>query len=177
MQSVWLMAATIAAVLTFFVPFSTFPDKTTTEITISQPKSGDQIIINVDGKKFDNFKLDNTSGVPKYTFTLPPQTTAGNKLMASTYWYLIALTLLSAIGSLIAIFLYHDRKLQMRINIAALFMSAILLIIYILFTFKTSGSIPSLTCLLYLGIPFVQYLSLKGISNDQKVVEDSEHLR
>ncbi|MBU3714461.1 MAG: DUF4293 family protein, partial [Ferruginibacter sp.] len=147
------------------------------EITVIKPKTGDQISISVNGKKFEQFTQKNTADSSTYTFTFPPQTTAGTKLMATSNWYLMTLTLLSVIGSFIAIFLYHNRKIQIRVNIAALVISSLLLFIYIFKSFGTSGSIPSLTCLLYLSIPFVLYLSMKGISSDQKLVQDSDRLR
>jgi len=130
-QTIWLLIATICGVLTFFMPFATYPDAAN-------------------------------------QFT---------KIMAHSKWYLIMLTLLSSLGSLIAIFLYHDRSIQLKVNYGALAMSGLLLLLITYKSFSFSGAVLSLSCLLYIAMPILQFLSIRGINNDKEVVEDSEHLR
>lgn len=109
--------------------------------------------------------------------TYPDAAKQFTKVMTMSRWYLILLTILTSLGSLITIFLYHDRSIQLKVNYASFMTSTLLLIVLCYKSFSLSGTVLSLSCLLYIAIPIFQFLSTRGIRNDKEVVEDSEHLR
>lgn len=82
------------------------------------------------------------------------------------------------ITSLVIIFLYKDRKMQMRITFAALFVS--LLLIFLYFSYKNSnfseGSFDLGAPLIFL-IPVFLVLALRGIYKDEKLVKSVDRLR
>jgi hypothetical protein len=121
-----------------------------------------------------------TCGVLTFFFpfaTYPDATNQFTKVMTMSRWYLMLLTILTSVGSLVTIFLYHDRSIQLKVNYASLITGALLLIAISYKSFNVSGTVLSLSCLLYIAIPIFQFLSIRGIRNDKEVVEDSEHLR
>lgn len=99
------------------------------------------------------------------------------ELTAQSYWYTIVLTVLAGLGGLIAIFLYHDRKLQIRICSYTLIVSLGLLATYIVKTLDYPKMGPSLFCVLVGAIPILLVMSIRAIRNDMKLVEESDRLR
>lgn len=98
-------------------------------------------------------------------------------LTAQTHWYLFVMTILVGLGSLISIFLYHDRKLQVKITLSTLLFQLILLGIYITKTMNFPKVGPSLFCILVAGMPVFFILAIRAIKKDMKLVEDTDRLR
>ena len=93
--------------------------------------------------------------------------------------FLMILTVVAGTGSLIAIFLYKDRKLQIKITAAVLILSVLNLILYYL---QTNNFIPTdwafdLTAIAALAIPFFLILAIRGISKDEKLIRSVDRLR
>ncbi len=94
----------------------------------------------------------------------------------------IPLTILTvgvAIASLIAIFLFKTRKLQLRVSLAALVISLLNIVLGYL---QTKNFLPhewsfDLTSLLYLAIPVFLILAIRGIYLDEKLVKSVDRLR
>lgn len=92
---------------------------------------------------------------------------------------LMILVVVVALGSLVAIFLYKDRKTQMRVTAGALVVSIINLILY----YKNTGDYIStdwkfdLTAFISLAIPFILFLATRGIYKDHKLVKSIDRLR
>jgi hypothetical protein len=92
---------------------------------------------------------------------------------------LMILVVALALGSLIAIFLYKDRKTQMRVTAGTLVVSIINLGLY----YKNTGDyIPTdwkfdLTAFITLAIPFILFLATRGIYKDHKLVKSIDRLR
>ena len=91
---------------------------------------------------------------------------------------LMFVTLAVGILSLVAIFLYTHRKLQLRLAIGAIIVEALLIFLYYreVQTFIGKGAI-SLTAALHILALLFLVLALKGISADEKLIKDSNRLR
>ncbi len=93
--------------------------------------------------------------------------------------FLMILTVVVALGSLIAIFLFKNRKLQMRIASGMMVLSIVNLVLYYL---QTKNFIPSdwsfdLTSLLAIAIPFFLFFATRGIYKDAKLLRSVDRLR
>lgn len=94
----------------------------------------------------------------------------------------LLLLILSAgvgIASLISIFLYKNRKTQMRIVLIALLVSIINLVLF--FT-QTKKFVPgegnyNLTAIFAIVVPVFLILAMRGIKNDEKLVKSLDRLR
>jgi len=94
--------------------------------------------------------------------------------------YNILLTILSvAVGilALVLIFLFKDRKLQMRLTIVDLIISALNIYLY----FKASqefieGRI-DWSCVFVFIIPILLFLAIRGIYKDEKLIKSMNRLR
>lgn len=92
---------------------------------------------------------------------------------------LMILTVGVAFASLITIFLFKDRKLQMKINAAILAVSLINIVLAYLQTgnFIVNEWTYDLTSLIYLAIPIFLIFSLRGIYKDEQLVKSVDRLR
>lgn len=92
---------------------------------------------------------------------------------------LIVCTTAFAIMALINIFLYKNRKLQIRIGVVSLLLSlgAIGLYFWQSKSFIAAESSYDLTSVIPLAIPIFLILSIRGIYKDEKLVKDSNRLR
>lgn len=91
---------------------------------------------------------------------------------------LIFVTLAVGILTLITIFLYKNRKLQLRLTILAMILEASLIFLYYreIQTFVGQGTF-SITAILHAGVILFLILGAKGISSDDKLIKDSNRLR
>ncbi len=92
---------------------------------------------------------------------------------------LMVLTVAVAIASLVAIFLFKDRKLQFKITLAVLFLSFLNLLLYFLKTKEfvdTEWSL-DLTSLISFAIPLFLLLAARGMYKDDKLVKSVDRLR
>ena len=134
-QTLWLLLATAAAVLSFLFPFVT-------------------------GKTIDR------NGMP-----------ADIALMADSSFLLLIATIASVALSAITIFLYKDRKLQMRLCLIGILLAIAILALYITGMNKISKS----TLALFAVLPFLvlagYYLAFRNIRKDEKLVKSLDKLR
>jgi len=80
-------------------------------------------------------------------------------------------------GCLAIIFLYKNRRLQLRLTVVALFIAVINVLLYFTQLKKyTSGNI-SLTAIFALAIPLLLFLAARGIWKDEKLVKSLDRLR
>ena len=91
--------------------------------------------------------------------------------------YTMALTLAIGILSLICIFLYKNRKLQLRLTILGILMEAGLIALYYSYSSKFTDGTYALTALLQGCVVLFLFLAAKGINNDNKIIKDSNRLR
>ena len=91
---------------------------------------------------------------------------------------LIFVTLAVGILSFITIFLYKNRKPQLRLTILAVLLEAGLLFLYYkeIQTFIGKGTF-SITAILHAAVMFFLILAARGINSDNKLIKDSNRLR
>ena len=91
---------------------------------------------------------------------------------------LIFVTLAVGILTLITIFLYKNRKLQLRLTILAMLLEAGLIFLYYneIQTFIGKGTF-SITAILHVAVIFFLILAARGINSDNKLIKDSNRLR
>lgn len=91
---------------------------------------------------------------------------------------LIFVTLAVGIVTLITIFLYKNRKLQLRLTILAVLLQAGLMFLYYreIQTFVGEGTL-SIYAILHAAVIFFLILAARGISSDDKLIKDSNRLR
>ena len=100
-----------------------------------------------------------------------------SQLNASTNFLLMILTGISIALSLITIFLYKDRKLQLRLCLTGVAFSILILIIYFIQTKKFQTGSTSLSCLFAFAVFAGYILAARGIWKDQKLVKTLNRLR
>lgn len=105
--------------------------------------------------------------------------TASTPLAATDSVPIVTLTVASAIASLITIFLYKDRKLQMRITLANFFISVIIIALYFLNIKNNYAemSLPLVTCVFAFAVPVFLLLAFRGIYKDHRLVKSVDRLR
>ena len=108
-----------------------------------------------------------------------------NKEMVSPYFLkgtenlmLMFVTIAAGIIPLVAVFLYTQRKLQLRMAILAILLQTGLIFLYYreVETFIGKGAI-SLTAALHVLALIFLFLAIRGISADEKLIKDSNRLR
>ena len=93
--------------------------------------------------------------------------------------FLMILTVIVAIGSLVAVFLFKNRKLQIRISSGMMILSILNIAIYYLQTknFIVTDWSFDLTSLFAIAIPFFLFLAIRGIYKDDKLIKSVDRLR
>lgn len=92
---------------------------------------------------------------------------------------IMILTVGVGIASLITIFLFKDRKLQIKISFAVLAVAVLNIVLYYL---QTKNFVPEewtfdITSLITIAIPFLLFLAIRGIYKDEKLVKSVDRLR
>ncbi len=133
-QTLWLLLATIAAVLSFMFPFVT----------------GKEAIKNMQADKV---------------------------IDAASDFFLLILTGGSIILSTVTIFLFKDRKMQIRLCLLGLLLSIVIMVRYIMLMNKLTNT----TLALYAILPFVflasYFFAFRDIRKDEKLVKSLDKLR
>ena len=105
------------------------------------------------------------------------QTKTFTYLTAASNMVILFFTAAVGVATLICIFLYRNRKLQMRITLAAMLVSLLNIVLYYNQTRHFIEGNYDLTALVALAIPIFLILAIKGIYNDQKLVKSLDRLR
>ncbi len=79
--------------------------------------------------------------------------------------------------AVITIFLFKDRKLQLKLTFAGMLLSIILLVLYIVEIGNYVKGTLALTCLFVFGIIAGFILAARGIRKDEKLVKSLDKLR
>ena len=96
---------------------------------------------------------------------------------ATSGWPLLFLTVLVAVGSLVNIFNYKNRTLQLRATIVLILVSLVNIFFLYQKTITLLGSTYSLSSILALAIPVFLIFAVRGIARDQKLVRSADRLR
>jgi len=92
--------------------------------------------------------------------------------------YIISTTLAVGIIALINIFIYQNRKLQLRLAILGILLECLLVFLYYreISSYIGPGTF-ALSSVLHIAILLFLVLAARGISNDEKLIKDSNRLR
>ena len=133
-QTLWLLLATLAALLTFMFPFVT-------------------------GKGLDKgIEIDKS-------------------LKAGSDFLLLIATGASLVLSAVTIFLYKDRKLQIKLCLVGILLAAVIILLYILGLKNISKSTIAISAVLPFAILVGYFMALKNIRKDEKLVKSLDKLR
>ena len=114
--------------------------------------------------KFDFYYGGTVTGQPS---SLNSQTTIFLTVLASGI----------GLAAFISIFLYKQRKLQLRILIFTFIASALLLTLLFLQLKKFTAGAITLTSVIYFVIPIFLLLAVRGIWKDEKLIKSTDKLR
>ena len=98
-------------------------------------------------------------------------------LNARTTIWLSILTVLSGAIAFVNIFLFDNRKLQLRLCYLGLFITVVLLIVYFLEIENFSGGTIALWCIFHFAILGCYILAARGILKDEKLIKSMDRLR
>ncbi len=111
------------------------------------------------------------------TFTQNDVVNGFRKLNGTSNVQLIIATTAVAVVALLAVFLYKNRKLQLRLCLAGILLEAILIFLYYTEVKKFTDGDYSLTALLQGCTLLFFMLAARGIRNDDKIIKESNRLR
>jgi hypothetical protein len=117
------------------------------------------------GLQFPFYVGTNKEGIPSYI------------LKGTEDVPLILATAAVGVLALVTIFLYKSRRLQLRICIAGIVLEALVLFLYYSKLKDFMGGTYALTAMLQAGILVFFFLAARGISNDEKIIRESNRLR
>jgi hypothetical protein len=98
-------------------------------------------------------------------------------LNAQTTTLLTILTVLVGILSFVNIFLFNNRKLQLRLTYGGILLSVLLLVMYFLELGNFSRGDIALWSLFYFAILLFYVLAARGIRKDEKLIKSLDRLR
>src|SRR6185295_6821691 len=113
---------------------------------------------------------------PFYTGTLVVNN-AYLSLTAAENIPILILTVLSALISFVTIFLFKNRKQQTNLTLLNIFISIIIVILYVLQLKNFSTGHFSLTSIFVFVLPIALIMALIGIRRDEKVIKSLDRLR
>jgi predicted MFS family arabinose efflux permease len=99
------------------------------------------------------------------------------ELEGGSNFFLLVLTGISILISLIAIFLYKDRKTQFKLTIGGILIAIILLILYFSQLKKFTNGNFALTAVFVFAILIGYLMAARGIWKDEKLVKSLDKLR
>ena len=135
-QTLWLLLASAAAVLTFFFLFAT----------------GEEAVLNTDMVKT-------------------------TEIIAGSNFFTLILTAVSAGLAFVIIFMFKDRKLQMRLTLLGILIAGITLALYILNMSKLTKATPALWAVLPAIVVISFFMAFRNIRKDEKLVRSLDKLR
>jgi hypothetical protein len=120
------------------------------------------------------------SGIKQLTIDAAVQPEASYaRLTGMNNWILLVATVLMALLALISIFLYNNRRIQMRVVLAGLLLSVGLIFLYYResLRFLPGQGTLDLTALVVMVIPFLFFLAIRGIYKDEYLVKSVNRIR
>ena len=98
-------------------------------------------------------------------------------LNALTTWWLAVISAATGILALVNIFLFKNRKLQLRLCYLGIFLSAALLTLYFLEMENFASGTLAFWCIFHFAILIFYILAARGITRDQKLIRSLDRLR
>jgi len=133
-QTLWLLLATTAALLSFMFPF-----------VVGEEIQKDMLVRKV--------------------------------VDAGSNFFILLLTGASLILSTVIIFLFKDRKLQMRLSLLGLLLAILIIVLYIVQMNKLTHSTLALFCILPFAILAGYIMAFRNIRKDEKLIKTLDKLR
>ncbi len=99
------------------------------------------------------------------------------EITAGSSFFTLILSIISVGISAIAIFMFKDRKLQMRLSLLGLVVASGIFVLYILEMKKLVTSTPALWAILPVLSIVCFFLAFRGIRSDEKLVKSLDKLR
>jgi glucan phosphoethanolaminetransferase (alkaline phosphatase superfamily) len=99
------------------------------------------------------------------------------ELEAGSTLFLLLLTGISTLTAIITIFLYKERKTQLKMAVAGFVLSIILLILYLAQVKQFDKGNFALTSVFVAAIPIGYIMAIRGIWKDEKLVKSLDKLR
>lgn len=100
-----------------------------------------------------------------------------DEVMAGSNFFLLVLTGASVLAGAIAIFLFKDRKTQVKLSLAGVVIAVILIILYFTEIRKFQSGRFALTSIYMAGIVIGYIMATRGILKDEKLVKSLNKLR
>ena len=98
-------------------------------------------------------------------------------LDADTTTSLLLITIVTGALAFAAIFLFGNRKLQLKLAIVGLLLAIGMLVVYFLEMQNfTSGTI-ALSCVFHFAVAALYIMAIRGIRNDEKLIKSLDRLR
>ena len=91
--------------------------------------------------------------------------------------FILILTVASSVAAFISIFLFKNRKLQLRITVTCVLVSILIVVLYFLQVKNYSTGTFTLWSILSFAIPVFLILAARGIYKDEKLVKSLDRLR
>lgn len=98
-------------------------------------------------------------------------------LTGSSSFLILIVTIIIALLTIISVFLYKNRPLQIKLSLVALLFYIVSALLYYLQIKQFSAGNFALTSVIYFLIPVLIILAIKGIYNDQKLIKSVDRLR
>ena len=98
-------------------------------------------------------------------------------LNAQTTVWLTIVTVLTGVLALVTIFLFRNRKLQLRLCYLGIFLSLLLLTLYVMEMMNFKDGTIALWVVFYVAILIGYIMASRGISRDQKLIKSMDRLR
>ena len=98
-------------------------------------------------------------------------------LNAQTTIWLTLLTVLTGVIAFVTIFLYDNRKLQLKLCYLGMFVNVLLLVLYFMEVGNFSGGTIALWCIFHFAIFGCYILAARAIYNDEKLIKSMDRLR
>ena len=98
-------------------------------------------------------------------------------LNATTTIWLTIITVITGVLAFITIFLFKDRKLQLKLCYVGIFLTLVLLTLYVLEMMNFEEGTIAFWVIFYAGILISYVLAARGISKDQKLIKSMDRLR
>ena len=104
-------------------------------------------------------------------------TVNNTELNATTTILLTILTILSGATAFAAIFLFENRKLQLKVCICGIIFTALLLFTYFMQLKNFESGMFALSCIFHFGILAFYILAIRAIRKDEKLIKSLDRLR
>ena len=98
-------------------------------------------------------------------------------LNANTTIWLTILTVITGLIAFITIFLFNNRKLQLKLCYLGIFLTALLLTMYFLETQNFIGGNVAIWVIFYFAILICFIMAVRGILKDEKLIKSLDRLR